>query len=99
MFSYRSWGYECSASGHSTADPLSAVTEGERRVVEIAYLCDQGDGIAKIDRGYVVIVSETTVGEQYQLRWRRRRGTWRLPLLLTIPRSPAISGCRRVSGC
>ncbi|OYR53885.1 hypothetical protein DJ73_06175 [Halorubrum sp. Ea1] len=25
---------------------------------------EQGDGIAKIDRGYVVIVPETTVGER-----------------------------------
>lgn len=51
------------------ADPATEpatppVIEGERRSVTIESIGDQGDGIAKIDRGYVVIVPETTVGEQ-----------------------------------
>lgn len=40
------------------------VEEGDNRDVEIANLGDQGDGIAKIDRGYVLIVPDTDVGEQ-----------------------------------
>ena len=40
------------------------VTEGERRNVEVEHLGDQGDGIAKVERGYVVIVPDTTVGDR-----------------------------------
>ena len=40
------------------------VSEGETCEVEIENLGDQGDGIAKIDRGYVVIVPDTEVGER-----------------------------------
>ncbi|TKX87186.1 TRAM domain-containing protein [Halorubrum sp. SS5] len=39
------------------------VTEGEHRDVEIEHLGDQGDGIAKVERGYVVIVPDTSVGD------------------------------------
>jgi len=45
----------------STGPP---VEQGETREVEIENLGDQGDGIAKIDQGYVVIVPETDVGER-----------------------------------
>ena len=44
------------------------VSEGETREVEIENLGDQGDGIAKIDRGYVVIVPDTEVGERVTVR-------------------------------
>ena len=40
------------------------VVEGERRNVEIEHLGDQGDGIAKVEHGYVVIVPDTTVGDR-----------------------------------
>ncbi|WP_434522768.1 TRAM domain-containing protein [Halorubrum sp. AS12] len=40
------------------------VTEGEHRDVEIEHLGDQGDGIAKVEHGYVVIVPDTTVGDR-----------------------------------
>ena len=40
------------------------VTEGEHRDVEIEHLGDQGNGIAKVERGYVLIVPETTVGDR-----------------------------------
>jgi predicted RNA-binding protein with TRAM domain len=40
------------------------VEEGEQRDVEIENLGDQGDGIAKVERGYVVIVPETSVGDR-----------------------------------
>jgi len=45
------------------------VSEGETRDVEIENLGDQGDGIAKIDRGYVVIVPHTEVGERVTIRF------------------------------
>lgn len=40
------------------------VTEGEHRDVEIEHLGDQGDGIAKVEHGYVVIVPDTSVGDR-----------------------------------
>ena len=45
------------------ADPNGPpVTEGERRTVTIETLGDEGDGIAKVERGYVVIVSDAEPG-------------------------------------
>lgn len=40
------------------------VDVGDRREVEIENLGDQGDGIARVDRGYVVIVPGTDVGDR-----------------------------------
>ncbi len=40
------------------------VEEGEVRSVTIDTLGDQGDGIAKVDRGFIVIVSDTQPGDQ-----------------------------------
>lgn len=53
-------------TGTETADPELGppVHEGEIRDVSIESLGDQGDGIAKVERGYVVIVPETQPGEQ-----------------------------------
>ena len=39
------------------------VSEGERRTVTIETLGDEGDGIAKVERGYVVIVSGAEPGD------------------------------------
>lgn len=44
--------------------PEPPVEEGEVREVTIETLGEQGDGIAKVERGYVVIVPETQPGEQ-----------------------------------
>lgn len=44
------------------------VEEGELRTVTVEAVGDQGDGIAKVDRGYVVIVPETQPGEQPRVR-------------------------------
>ena len=44
--------------------PEPPVDEGEVREVTIETVGDQGDGIAKVDRGYVVIVPDTKPGEQ-----------------------------------
>ena len=43
------------------------VAPGETRRVEIETLGDQGDGIARIERGFVVIVPDTTIGEQVDI--------------------------------
>jgi predicted RNA-binding protein with TRAM domain len=40
------------------------VEEGERRTVEIESLGDQGDGVTRVERGFVVIVSDTNPGER-----------------------------------
>jgi predicted RNA-binding protein with TRAM domain len=40
------------------------VSEGDVREVTISAVGEQGDGIAKIEHGYVVIVPDTTPGEQ-----------------------------------
>ena len=40
------------------------VTEGEVRDVTIETLGDKGDGIAKIERGYVVIVPDAELGDE-----------------------------------
>ena len=40
------------------------VDEGETRTVEIEDLGDQGDGITRVERGFVVIVPDTEQGER-----------------------------------
>lgn len=40
------------------------VDEGERRTVDIEDIGEQGDGIARVERGYVVIVPDTELGER-----------------------------------
>ena len=45
-------------------DPKPPVQKGNVRVVEIEAIGQQGDGIAKVERGYVVIVPETEVGDE-----------------------------------
>lgn len=44
--------------------PEPPVAEGETREVDIEDLGEQGDGIARVERGYVVIVPETEKGER-----------------------------------
>ncbi len=40
------------------------VGEGDTRTVDIESIGEQGDGIARVERGYVVIVPETEKGER-----------------------------------
>lgn len=49
---------------NESAAPQPPVEEGETRRLEIETLGDQGDGIAKVERGYVVIVPDTEIGER-----------------------------------
>jgi predicted RNA-binding protein with TRAM domain len=57
---------EATPAPHTPSDP--PVEEGELRTVTIETVGDQGDGIAKVDRGYVVIVPEAEPGAQPTVR-------------------------------
>ncbi len=58
--------------GRAASEPAPApsppVDEGEVRTVSVEALGDQGDGIAKVDRGYVVIVPGGEPGEEPTVR-------------------------------
>ncbi|EMA24257.1 TRAM domain-containing protein [Haloarcula argentinensis] len=61
-----------SRSGEPSREPefgpsSPPVAEGETRVVEIENIGDKGDGVARIDGGYVVIVSDADVGERLRV--------------------------------
>lgn len=51
-------------SSQEGARPEPPVAEGDRREVEIEGIGDQGDGIARVERGFVVIVPDTDQGER-----------------------------------
>jgi predicted RNA-binding protein with TRAM domain len=44
--------------------PEPPVAENERREVEIENIGDQGDGIARVERGFVIIVPDAQTGER-----------------------------------
>jgi predicted RNA-binding protein with TRAM domain len=46
-------------SQHQSSNPTPPVEEGEHRTVEIEDIGEQGDGIARVERGYVIIVPNT----------------------------------------
>ncbi|MFC7186055.1 TRAM domain-containing protein [Halorubrum yunnanense] len=47
--------------------PQPPVEPGEMRYVEIEDLGKQGDGIARVERGYVIIVPDTQVGQRVKI--------------------------------
>jgi len=51
----------------SQDSPQPPVTEGETRTVEIEDIGDQGDGITRVERGFVIIVADTEKGEQVRI--------------------------------
>jgi len=51
------------------------VSTGETRVVEISELGDQGDGLARVERGFVVIVPNTQKGERVRIEIETVRDT------------------------
>jgi predicted RNA-binding protein with TRAM domain len=56
------------SGGGTTADePQPPVEPGEIRYVEIEDIGKQGDGIARVERGYVIIVPDTEVGERVKI--------------------------------
>ncbi|MFY4814277.1 TRAM domain-containing protein [Haloarcula sp. AONF1] len=68
----QSRGQSDSRSGEPSREPefgpsSPPVAEGETRVVEIENIGDKGDGVARIDGGYVVIVSDADVGERLRV--------------------------------
>ena len=66
-------GREAAGTGESPAaerpsdEPQPPVEEGEIRYVEIEDLGKQGDGIARVERGYVIIVPDAEVGERVKI--------------------------------
>ena len=55
------------AERRETAPTSPPVTEGNTRVVEIEDLGEQGDGITRVERGFVVIVPDTEPGEKVEI--------------------------------
>jgi len=51
------------------------VSTGETRAVEISELGDQGDGLARVERGFVVIVPNTQKGERVRIEIETIRET------------------------
>ena len=62
----KAWLAIASAS-RSDDGPQPPVEPGEMRYVEIEDLGKQGDGIARVERGYVIIVPDTSVGERVKI--------------------------------
>ena len=52
----------------TASQPEPPVSEDETRVVEIQDVGDQGDGITRVERGFVVIIPETDEGETVEIR-------------------------------
>ena len=50
-----------------SSEPQPPVESGELRYVEIEDIGKQGDGIARVERGYVIIVPDTEVGERVKI--------------------------------
>lgn len=48
-------------------EPQPPVEPGEIRYVEIEDLGKQGDGIARVERGYVIIVPDSDVGQRLKI--------------------------------
>ncbi|MFC3478394.1 TRAM domain-containing protein [Halobacterium litoreum] len=51
----------------SSSEPQPPVEEGEIRYVEIEDIGKQGDGIARVERGYVIIVPDAEIGERVKV--------------------------------
>ena len=49
------------------SEPQPPVEAGEIRYVEIEDIGKQGDGIARVERGYVIIVPDADVGERVKV--------------------------------
>jgi predicted RNA-binding protein with TRAM domain len=50
-----------------STEPQPPVEVGELRYVEIEDIGKQGDGIARVERGYVIIIPGTDVGERVKV--------------------------------
>ncbi|ERG99912.1 MAG: putative RNA-binding protein, contains TRAM domain protein [Haloquadratum sp. J07HQX50] len=56
------------SSESSNGTPTAPVEVGEQRNVEIEDLGEQGDGITRVERGFVVIVPDTELGERVSVK-------------------------------
>ena len=56
-----------SAAERPSDEPQPPVESGELRYVEIEDIGKQGDGIARVERGYVIIVPDAEVGERVKV--------------------------------
>jgi predicted RNA-binding protein with TRAM domain len=54
-------------TGGSPGEPQPPVEAGEIRYVEIEDIGKQGDGIARVERGYVIIVPDAEIGERVKV--------------------------------
>jgi len=55
------------ASTGTSSEPQPPVEAGEIRYVEIEDIGKQGDGIARVERGYVIIVPDAEIGERVKV--------------------------------
>ncbi len=56
-----------SKSNGAPSEPQPPVEEGEVRYVEVEDIGKQGDGIARVERGYVIIVPDAEIGERVKV--------------------------------
>ncbi len=56
-----------SGSSGTPSEPQPPVEEGEIRYVEVEDIGKQGDGIARVERGYVIIVPGAEIGERVKI--------------------------------
>ena len=56
-----------SASATGRDEPQPPVEPGEIRYVEVEDIGKQGDGIARVERGYVIIVPDTEIDERVKI--------------------------------
>ncbi|MFC6963409.1 TRAM domain-containing protein [Halocatena marina] len=52
-------------------EPTPPVTEGDQRTVTIEAVGSEGDGIAKVERGYVIIVPDCNPGDEVEVEIER----------------------------
>jgi len=58
---------EPTAASQPSTEPQPPVEAGELRYVEIEDIGKQGDGIARVERGYVIIVPGAEIGERVKI--------------------------------
>ncbi|SEO42385.1 Predicted RNA-binding protein, contains TRAM domain [Halogranum amylolyticum] len=56
-----------SGETRTSSEPQPPVETGELRYVEIEDIGKQGDGIARVERGYVIIVPDAEIGERVKV--------------------------------
>ncbi len=58
---------ETASTSRPSTEPQPPVEVGELRYVEIEDIGKQGDGIARVERGYVIIVPGAEIGERVKI--------------------------------